>query len=209
MPVLRWLGIMAVASVIAFGISRTSFRGREFATMYVCAMAVAVGMAIPLMASLTRRDVAPFELLFPRSRTRFLRLRTLSVASKFSYLFAALLLYMVFVQYVCFGIFSYGNIVRVAIIFVATTIAGTGLVLWLASIRNIFALGLLVVVGLVVVILAAFSCLDFRWIDSGKRGQEIHEIVSSPVFYAISYALAGILLWTGYHRMLKCELARQ
>ncbi|MEO8272417.1 MAG: hypothetical protein ABI557_22095, partial [Aureliella sp.] len=100
------------------------------------------------------------------------------------------------------------NIMRAVIMFIPTTIAATGLVLWCSSIRNIFALGLLVMVGFVILILASFSYLDFRWIEPGERGRQIHEFVSSPQFYAASYSLAGLLLWSGYYRLSRLELAR-
>jgi uncharacterized membrane protein len=164
---------------------------------------------IPLTESISRRDVLPLELLFPNSRTQFMRRRTLSIATKYSYLFTGLFVHLAILQYFCFQTLDLESVIRAALVFASTTIAGTGLVLWSSSIRNIFALGLLVVVGLVVFTFASFSCLDFRWIEPGKSGQQIHEFVSSPQFLAASISIAGLLLWTGYHRLSRCELARQ
>ena len=209
MPIRRWIGILVIATVIAFIISRFSFRGREFGTMYVGVMAVVVALMIPVMTSLSRRDVAPLELLFPNSRAQFLRRRMLSIATKFSYLFAGLLVHVAIVQYFCFHTLNPENVMRAAIGFAATTIAGTGLALWASSIRNIFALGLIVLAGLVILTFASFSCIDFRWIDQSQSGAQIHEFLSSPLFYAISFSVSGLLLWSGYYRLSRCELARQ
>jgi hypothetical protein len=209
MPIRNWIGMLGGATVITFCASRIAFRGREFGTMYVCVMAVAVALMIPLIAILSRRDVMPLELLFPNSRAQFMRRRTLSIATKSSYLFAGLLVFVAISQYLCFHTLNLENVMRAAIAFAATTIAGTGLVLWGLSIRNIFALGLLVVAGLVILTFVSFSCIDFRGIDHGKSGEQIHEFVSSPLFYAVSFSVAGLLLWTGYYRLSRCELARQ
>lgn len=209
LPLSRWIGILLFATVVAFALSRLSFDGRDFATIYVVVMTVGAAMTIPLIASLSRRDVAPSELLFPNSRAEFMRRRTLSVAIKFSYLFAALLVFVPVVQYLCFQTLILENLVRAAIVFAATTIAGTGIVLWGSSIRNIFAFGLLVVVGLVLLTFASMSCLDFRWIDNEQRGERFHAFVSSPLFYAGSFLVSGLLLWSGHFRLSRCELARQ
>ena len=203
-----WSGGLIGATVVTLATSRFSHRGREFGTMYVCA-AVAVALMIPVVANVSRRDVMPLELLFPNSRAQFMRRRTLSIATKYAYLFAGLFVFVAIVQYFCFQTLNLENILRAAIAFVPTTMAGTGLVLWGSSIRNIFALGLLIVVGLVTLTFASFSYLDFRWIEPGKSGEQIHEFFTSPLFYAVSFLLAGLLLWTGYSRLSRCELARQ
>ncbi|MBC8356905.1 MAG: hypothetical protein H8E66_33455 [Planctomycetes bacterium] len=208
MPFAAWISFLVGATVVTFLVSRLSISGQEFGTTYFC-LAVAAALIIPLVASISRRDVLPLELLCPNSRSQFMRRRTLSIATKYAYLFAGLFVHVAIVQYFCFHTLSLENIMRAVIMFAPTTIAGTGLVLWGSSIRNIFALGLLIVVGLVTLTFASFSYLDFRWIEEGTSGEGIHEFLTNPLFYAAGYAVAGLLLWTGYYRLSRCELARQ
>ncbi len=200
-----WTGLLVGATVVTILTSLFSARGREFAATYVC-LGIGVALIIPLVSSLSRQDVSSLELLFPNSRAQFMRRRTISIAATYAYLFAGLFVQVAIVRYFCFHTLNLESPVRAAIVLVPITMAGTGLVLWGTSIRNIVALGLLVVVGLVILTFASSSVLDFRWIEHGENGQQIHAFVTSPLFYAVSYLVAGILLWTGYRHLSRCEL---
>jgi hypothetical protein len=208
MPLVLWIGFLVGATVATFFSSLFSGGERALGKVYIC-MSPAIALIIPVLTNLSRQEVMPSELLFPNSRAQFMRRRTLSIATKYACLFAGLYVFVAIIQYFCFHTFNVENITRAVVAYAPTTIAATGLVLWGLSIRNIFALGLLVVVGLVIVTFASFSYLDFRWINPGKSGQQIHEFITSASFYAVSYTAAALLLWTGYHHLSRCELARQ
>ncbi|MEO8270405.1 MAG: hypothetical protein ABI557_11850, partial [Aureliella sp.] len=139
MPFAMWL---FVAAVITFYINRFSVSEHQpgMTTFFV----VGIALMIPLLTSLPRRDAMPLELLFPNSRAQFMRLRTLSIATKYSYLFAGISVYLTIVQSFQLHAVNLENIMRAVIMFLPITIAATGMVLWCSSIRNIFALGLLV-----------------------------------------------------------------
>lgn len=208
-PFHRWMLLLAAATVFAFVMSRVAFSGRDFALMYLCVMAVAAGVTIPTISSLTRREVLPFEILLPLNRTDYLRRRTISVGAKFAYLFLGLLIFQAAIQYTYFQRLDISIILRSAIVYIAMLIACTGLVLWMLSIRNIFAFALLVTLGLVLVIMAAFSGIDFRDMAKDARANQVNQFFSSPWFFIGAFILAGVLLWSGKRRLLSCELARQ
>ena len=141
-----------------------------------------------------------------------MRRRALSIATKYSFLFAALFVYMAIVQYFCFHTLNLENLMRAAIVFAPTTILATGLALWVSANRNAFVLCALIVpvmLSFLILAFATFYCLDVRWIDHRESGGQFHQFVTSPQLYVVSYAVAGLLLWTGYDRLSRSELARQ
>ncbi len=209
-PRLHWIGFLFIATAITFAVIHFSSPEQKWRIVPICTFAFGfMCLFNPFISSISRQDSLSTELLLPHSRDRFIIIRTLSLAEKFSLLLLGFFTYVTILNYILFQELNLKIIIRASVLFIPITMAGTGISLWALSVRNIFARGLLIGATVTTLIFTIWSSIDAQRINKRDMFDHIPEIEFGLLIYIVSYLVTGFLLWTGYQRLLICEFDRK